>query len=1357
MKKDIDRDRKNRKKVENGRKTVKNKASGKSKRPVTEIWDFNLDDEIEAQNKSKDAVEAYGEKMPDEPVSLDTGTLELLEVEKLVGKATLKAVSEEAEEGKASARKEQAEEELPARKEHAEAEEEERTVRKKHAEAEEEERTVRKKHAEPEEERPVRKKHTPQEEESPARKKRSAASAHGRGEEKASSGTKERKAAAAAVAGGISEKKTSAKRQGTKKKEAAGKRDRKDETGRKRKKRAGWLEDFSAMDAIIALTGVIVLAVAVFTVRIYTNANTVSGQVDAMAEVGEKMEAIGIAGDSVFLAVADARLAAQEAAELETGFEMPDGTEHYEEKDLQTQVRLGLKLTSIQRDLKIKFTNKESGKLIGNQAFEVRIDGPESMTKTDDDRDGIIYISSIKPGEYTVTVTAPSEIDGNSVAGVSGMVTVKDQIEYKKVDVTDEVKSEAEVNVAKEDTEVKTAVESVLTDTVEWVESSKTPVNGEQITYEEVKKSDIPEPATVAFLESVVSPQIQTAAYFTQEAQERVSADGYSRTVPMRTRGVYFSQTVNRVTIDVQGGKTHTVGDKVTLTANAEMAEGDAEGLEYQWDGGGATIEGSGKSVAVTAESEGTYTVKVDVGGQSAAAEVEFKKKEEPEQPQISSVTVTPESQRAPVGESVPVHVDVQMVSGNYDSISWSASGGDVSGEGTSVTVTGSSAGTVTVTATVKAGTSEQQGTATVEFYQEEAPVVTSVSVKPSSGSATTAQSVELTAEVTMSKGDYTGEVNWRTENGGTLSAQKTSGKSSKVTLSSSAAGKITVIAQAGGQEGRAEVEFTAAEVKVTGITIPSSASVTFNGNISLSASVLPDGASNKAVEWFVSSGTDLISVDQDGKVTAGTKAGTAKVKARAKDGSGTESNECTVTVTSGVSITLEDPGSVKVGEEKELKAAFGGSYNKDSVEWKVADEKIAVIDKKSGKVKGVAVGKVRVTVTVKSSDGKESASSEADLNVVSADAAIVLDPAALTMKTKEKKTVKATVTTTGDKAVEWKSSDETIVKISESKDDSCVVEALKPGKTTVVATSKANREKTASCEITVELADGTALLKDKNGKQLYYKDGDSYKEATAADYYKYDVFYRQKDASQYLYTGWQDIDGKRYYFDKNGVPVTGSQIIQGMQYNFNSDGSLQVNGAMGIDISRHNGDIDWNAVKNAGVNFVILRCGYRGSSSGVLLEDQKFRSNIQGATAAGLKVGIYFFSQAISEVEAVEEASLTLDLIRRYGITYPVFMDVEDANGRADRIDAGTRTKIIRAFCETIRGGGYTAGVYANKTWLNEKMNVGQLSGYKIWLAQYASKPTYGGRYDMWQYSCKGKIPGISTSVDLDMSYMSY
>ena len=142
----------------------------------------------------------------------------------------------------------------------------------------------------------------------------------------------------------------------------------------------------------------------------------------------------------------------------------------------------------------------------------------------------------------------------------------------------------------------------------------------------------------------------------------------------------------------------------------------------------------------------------------------------------------------------------------------------------------------------------------------------------------------------------------------------------------------------------------------------------------------------------------------------------------------------------------------------------------------------------------------------------------------------------------------------------------------------------------------------------------------------------------------------------------------------------------------------------MGIDISKHNGNIDWNAVKNSGVQYVILRCGYRGSASGVLVEDQKFKRNIQGATAAGLKVGIYFFSQAVNEVEAVEEASMTLSLIKNYRITYPVYIDVESANGRADGISKAARTSVINAFCQTIRNSGYTPGLYANKNWLTEK-----------------------------------------------------
>ena len=195
----------------------------------------------------------------------------------------------------------------------------------------------------------------------------------------------------------------------------------------------------------------------------------------------------------------------------------------------------------------------------------------------------------------------------------------------------------------------------------------------------------------------------------------------------------------------------------------------------------------------------------------------------------------------------------------------------------------------------------------------------------------------------------------------------------------------------------------------------------------------------------------------------------------------------------------------------------------------------------------------------------------------------------------------------------------------------------------------------------------------------------------------------------------------------------------------------------LGIDVSKWNGTIDWQKVKNAGVSYAIIRTGYRGSSIGALIEDPKFRYNIQGAINAGIKVGVYFFTQAINEIEAVEEASMVINQIRGYKITYPVVIDVESSGGRADSLSVGARTKIINAFCQTIRNSGYTAGIYANKTWLNQKINVSALSGYKIWLAQYNTAPTYSGRYDMWQYSEKGRINGISTNVDLNLSYMNY
>lgn len=344
---------------------------------------------------------------------------------------------------------------------------------------------------------------------------------------------------------------------------------------------------------------------------------------------------------------------------------------------------------------------------------------------------------------------------------------------------------------------------------------------------------------------------------------------------------------------------------------------------------------------------------------------------------------------------------------------------------------------------------------------------------------------------------------------------------------------------------------------------------------------------------------------------------------------------------------------------------------------------------------------------------------------------------------------------------ITWESEDPRFLKV----DENGVVSGIREGTVKVWARCKGKEEIGESYEIRILKADaavdGKTKLKDKDGNQLYYKDANGeYREATYQDYKERDKFFKQvKVASAFKYTGWQTIDGYLYYYDKNGNYVTGDQVIQGARYSFGSDGKLaKSSGTMGIDVSKHNGNIDWNAVKNSGVSYVIIRCGYRGYSTGVLVEDPKFHSNIKGAKAAGLKVGAYFFSQAVNEVEAVEEASMAIDLVKGYGLNYPLFLDVEGSGGRADGISRDMRTAVCRTFCQTVQNSGISAGVYANKTWFTEKINTANLTSYKLWLAQYASAPTYTAtRYDLWQYSSKGRVSGISTNVDMNISYVNY
>ncbi len=195
-----------------------------------------------------------------------------------------------------------------------------------------------------------------------------------------------------------------------------------------------------------------------------------------------------------------------------------------------------------------------------------------------------------------------------------------------------------------------------------------------------------------------------------------------------------------------------------------------------------------------------------------------------------------------------------------------------------------------------------------------------------------------------------------------------------------------------------------------------------------------------------------------------------------------------------------------------------------------------------------------------------------------------------------------------------------------------------------------------------------------------------------------------------------------------------------------------------GIDVSKFQGNIDWNRVKAAGIDFVIIRAGYRGYQYGSVVEDPYFETNIKGALAAGIDVGVYFFSQAITEQEAREEAQWTLQKIAPYKITYPVVIDTEYvAGGRANSMGAMQRTNVMNAFCTEVKNAGYTPMIYASKSWLENNLVMGYLNQYDVWLARYAAAPEYTGPFTIWQYSSTGTVDGITGYVDRNIGYKRY
>ncbi len=187
-----------------------------------------------------------------------------------------------------------------------------------------------------------------------------------------------------------------------------------------------------------------------------------------------------------------------------------------------------------------------------------------------------------------------------------------------------------------------------------------------------------------------------------------------------------------------------------------------------------------------------------------------------------------------------------------------------------------------------------------------------------------------------------------------------------------------------------------------------------------------------------------------------------------------------------------------------------------------------------------------------------------------------------------------------------------------------------------------------------------------------------------------------------------------------------------------------------GIDVSKWQGTIDWTKVAAAGIQFAFIRAGYGSSAS---QKDSKFESNYAGAKAAGLLVGAYWYSYATTKAGGQKEAAACLEVIAGKDLDLPVYFDQEYEKSIV-ALSNSTRTAICKAFCDAIQAGGYTPGIYASTDWINNKLNYKELTDYSICAAQYATICTCTADYDIWQYSSKGSVTGISGSVDMDYLY---
>ena len=233
---------------------------------------------------------------------------------------------------------------------------------------------------------------------------------------------------------------------------------------------------------------------------------------------------------------------------------------------------------------------------------------------------------------------------------------------------------------------------------------------------------------------------------------------------------------------------------------------------------------------------------------------------------------------------------------------------------------------------------------------------------------------------------------------------------------------------------------------------------------------------------------------------------------------------------------------------------------------------------------------------------------------------------------------------------------------------------------------------------------------------------------------------YGKIPVNSYIQDNFTVEDGFRAYYDENGEKIS----------------------HLGVDISYHQKSVDWDKLKEAGVEFVMLRCGYRGYTEGGLVKDEKFDEYARACNEAGIPLGVYFFTQAVTVDEAINEADFVIKLIEDYDISYPVALDTEyvsDSSARTndDSIDEELRTKMSIAFLERVREAGYYPMIYASENWIRRQLLFEELQEYDFWAPQYLEKNDFLYDHTIWQYTESGRIPGIEEEVDINISMVDY